>query len=130
MKVDISVDKNHYDVKIDSDDLWSLDFTLSKIIHPALVKFKEEETGCGPIDKEDVPEFLHNTYGSVEEHAEHYSHEAWIWVIDEMIWSFQQMADNMVGEPLDFRSKEHKDYVKRRKNGLRLFGKYLSTLWN
>ena len=130
MKVDISVGNDRYDVQIDSDDLWSLDYTLSKIIYPALVKFKEEETGCGPIDKEDVPEYLHSTYGTPEDYSENYSHEAWIWVIDEMIWGFRQMAENTEEEPENFRSSEYKEYVKRRGNALRLFGKYLNSLWN
>ena len=57
--MNISVENDEFDVKIDNDDLWSLDFTLSKIIHPALIRFKEDETGSGSIDKKDVPYTFH-----------------------------------------------------------------------
>ncbi|MNK14231.1 hypothetical protein D3C87_323300 [compost metagenome] len=130
MKVDINNDTNHCEVVIDSSDCWDLDFTLSSIIHPALVKFKEEETGCCSIDKEDVPEYLHSTYGTAEEYAEKYSHDAWIWVIDEMIWAFGETASGNLNEPIWTSSDEFKKYKNRKSNGHRLFGKYLSGLWN
>lgn len=129
MKVDINCDKNHYEVTIDSSDCWDLDFTLSKIIHPALIKFKEEETGCGRIDKTDVPEHLHNTYGSEENFSSDFSHDAWIWVLDEMIWAFAQTARQEEGP--SWQDKDaYKAYNERKANGHRLFGKYLSNLWN
>jgi hypothetical protein len=129
MKVDIDIDKGHFDVRIDSSDLWSLDFTLAKIIHPALIKFKEEESGCPAIDKEDVPTYLHNTYGTEGEHTENFSHEAWVWLLDEMIWAFSTIAGEE-DEPRPFHSNEYKEWVERRKNGYRLFGKYFRSLWN
>lgn len=129
MKVDINIEEGKYDVQIDSSDLWSLDFTLAKIIHPALVRFKEEETGYGAIDKEDVPEHLHSTYGREEDYAQNHSHEAWHWVIDEMIWAFGTIALEE-DEPRPFDSNEYKEWVERKKNGYRLFGKYFQTLWN
>lgn len=130
MKVDINVNTDKYDVQIDSSDLWSLDFTLAKIIHPALVKFKEEETGHPAIDKEDVPVYLHNTYGTEGEHTENFSHEAWIWLLDEMIWAFGQSANENPDEPTGWQGLAYKEYHERQKNAYYLFGKYLRSLWN
>jgi hypothetical protein len=129
MKVDINVEDGKYDVQIDSSDLWSLDFTLSQIIYPALVKFKEEETGHPAIDKEDVPEYLHSTYGT-KSYEQNSSHEAWIWLLDEMIWAFGQKACDNGDEPTKLSSPAYNAYHERQQNAFRLFGKYLRCLWN
>ena len=130
MKVDINIEDGKADVQIDSSDLWSLDFTLSKIIYPALIKFKEEETGNPAIDKEDVPEYLHSTYGTEGDHSENYSREAWIWLLDEMIWAFGQNANENPDEPQGWWGAAYKEYHERQKNAFRLFGKYFRSLWN
>lgn len=130
MRVDIDVENDVSNVEIHSSDLWSLDYTLSKIIHPALVKFKEEETGSGAIDKNDVPEHLHNTYGTKEDFSENYSQEAWHWALDEMIWAFEQIANGNESEPFFLNSPKGEAFRARRENGLRLFGKYFRSLWN
>lgn len=78
-------------VKIDDYDVWSLDNTLAKIIHPALILLKEKKHGSPDVDDEDVPEHLRSTSASPKENEwdtdEHW-HSRWDWVMDEMIWAF------------------------------------------
>lgn len=130
MKVNIDVDKDIYEVEVHSSDLWSLDYTLSKIIHPAMIRFKEEEHGTAAIDKQDVPESLHDTYGTSDDLPDRFSDEAYRWVIDEIIWTFGEIAEEYPNEPKVFKSEAYKNYMNRKANGLRLFGKYFNSFWN
>ena len=59
-------------------------------------------------------------------------HARWDYVIDEMIWTFEQHAiqntylEDHVG-PQDVAYKEHSARIE---NGNRLFGKYYNMLWS
>lgn len=86
-------------VHIDHYDVWSADHTLAMIIHPVLVKLKENKHGSPSVDDEDVPEHLRSTAapelteeqkncGAIDENW----HKRWEWVLDEMIWAFGQHA--------------------------------------
>jgi hypothetical protein len=106
-----------------------------------------------------VPEYLRSRPLSEEEKARGDTvHARWDWVLDEMIWAFEQHTrdcwetDYYIGE-VDIRFEQLKDqagytmvkgpkdtfkvdhegikrHEKRMANGLRLFGKYYSTLWS
>lgn len=141
-------------VEIDDYDVWNCDYTLAQIIHPLLVKFKESIDSYGKIDKEDVPQELHSTY---DEHS--YSREAFHWVLDEMIFAMQEIANHFENEPPyhtktgtmePSNSNEHgwvemnfvrwestpesrasnKAYHDRVQNGCRLFGLHFQNLWS
>lgn len=142
-------------VEIDDYDVWNCDYTLAQIIHPLLVKFKGSTYSYGKIDKQDVPQELHSTY---DEHD--YSHEAFHWVLDEMIFAMQEIANNNENEPpyhtktgtmefgeidpkkgtgsLIFNGWEttpesiasNKAYHDRVQNGCRLFGLHFQNLWS
>lgn len=135
-------------VEIDNYDVWSCDYTLAQIIHPLLVKFKQSTDSYGKIDKQDVPQELHSTY---DEHG--YSREAFHWVLDEMIFAMQEIANNNESEPDVFvwpEENEHlpvleqarlvekipggeeafKAYHDRVQNGCRLFGLHFQNLWS
>lgn len=105
-----------FDVVIHSHDLWNVNTTLSHIIYPVLVKFKEFNQGYGSIDDEDVPESMRN--------GDPYCHDKWNYALDEMIWSFGEYSKNEHWDNLD------QEYHKRLQNGFRLFGKYYQTLWS
>jgi hypothetical protein len=73
-------------IHIDNYDVWSADHTLAMIIHPALLKLKEIKHGSPQVDSSDAPEHLNDI------------HERWAWVLDEMIWTFEQCSKDDKGE--------------------------------
>ncbi|MCK9369140.1 hypothetical protein M0R04_04230 [Candidatus Dojkabacteria bacterium] len=138
-------------VKIHEYDCWNLDTTLAHIILPALIRFKEEETGGPLVDDVDVPEELQST--NAQEPAtgndwDSNSQLRWVWLLDELIWTFSQVHNDCDWEEQyysgtcswennKFDSSNFKvDQVgydahqKRISNGLKLFGKYYQGLWN
>ena len=67
MKIKITNKKTK--VKISYSDVFSLDDTLAKIIHPALIKFKKENRGFCHINDKDVPKELRSKVEPFEEIA-------------------------------------------------------------
>lgn len=158
-------------VKIDRWDTWSMDHTLGHIILPMLKQLKETKHGSQIVDLEDVPEELRcttheewedqKTLAFYQEHklveGEGDVHGRWDWVLNEMIWAFEQhMDDNADSQfhkgKMDAKwlklddekfqlvkgeNDNHKfdvdGYLKwqeRKSNGFRLFGKYYQGLWD
>jgi hypothetical protein len=80
-------------VRIDNYDLWNMDQTLAIIILPMLKKFRKEFRGAPFVDDEDVPENLRSTNSKKDEegHLDANHHRRWEWVLDEMIWAFEQL---------------------------------------
>jgi len=99
--------KRKVKVHVDYYDVWSADHTLAMIIAPTLKKLKEVQHGYPHVDNEDVPEELRISKednekfewdGTVDS-----KHEArWNYILDEMIWAFEQHAD-----PYDNESQFH-----------------------
>lgn len=128
------------EVRIDRYDTWSMDHTLALIVHPMLVQLKEIHYGSPYIDDEDVPDELKSTaappltqeeidFGGQDSNF----HKRWDYVLDQMIWSFEQkMSDD--SDDLFFKDgfdKEgYDEYQVKIKNGFRLFGKYYQALWD
>ena len=95
-------------VKIDRYDTWSMDYTLSYIILPMLKQLKEETHGSPWIDDEDVPAELRSPKRKTKSkrhsnpdiqmldmNEDDLIHKRWAWVLDEMIWAFEQkVADD------------------------------------
>jgi len=73
--------KRRINVQIHDYDVWGVDHTLALIIVPMLEKLREKKHGSPHVDLDDVPEHLRN---------EEDFHERWDWVLDEMIWAFEQ----------------------------------------
>lgn len=138
-------------VKIDYWDTWSCDHTLSYIITPMLKQLKATKHGYGWIDDEDVPEELKSHNGTKDdEYSWDSNAEArYNWVLDEMIWAFEQKTlEDDTAEFYDHtESEKEPDFMKslkklkvdrpgleahekRKENGYRLFGKYFQTLWD
>lgn len=143
-------------VHIDNYDVWGMDHTLALIIHPMLLKLKTQKHGYGFIDNKDVPKELRSTQPGARQGIknkwdwDNYAEARYSWVLDELIWTFEQLADDNDGESQFYdhtESEKEKDlnksiqklkvdragleaHQKRIENGLRLFGKYFRTLWD
>jgi hypothetical protein len=148
-------------VKIDKYDTWSMDHTLAYIILPMLKQLKEETHGSPWIDDEDVPAELRSDKKNrkfesnpdvqaldIEDDA--LIHKRWAWVLDEMIWAFEQkVIDDPEDQFFDYSGTDDKkmpwdsEYVgpkvdwdglnahnERKRNAFRLFGKYYENLWD
>lgn len=130
---------------ITSSDTYSLDATLAEIILPCLKRFKEDlgKNGGYPAilegECDDIPENLKTANGTTK----------WNYILDEMIYSFEQVLDDSDSEKYynwndcDFEDVnkflENIDkievdregltkYQNRVQNGLELFGKYFQNL--
>ena len=117
-------------IKIDKYDTWSMDSTLAHIILPMLKQLKETKHGAPHVDDKDVPKELRSTSAPPKKNnwdvdANHF--KRWDWVLDEMIWSFEQKLSD---ELLDDYASEYKTHYKRLNNGFKLFGKYYQSLWD
>jgi len=89
-----SKQKRQVVVKLDRWDTWNMDSTLSLIILPMLRQLKATQHGCGSVDDRDVPTHLSSIAAPAKENdwdidANHF--KRWDWVLDEMIWAFEQM---------------------------------------
>jgi hypothetical protein len=166
--------KRKISVRIDRQDTWSMDHTLAYIILPMLKQLRATKHGSPYIEPEDIPENMHLTeretavfdHGSYDktlnatdeeiEAASENFHAQWIWVLDQMIWSFEQEVDEendyknyydpyepgeiVEGDSLfskeerlktgKFNADKCKAYNERKQLGFTLFGKYYQALWD
>ena len=133
--------KRKVKVRIDPYDTWSMDHTLGLIIVPMLKQLKETKHGSPFVADEDVPEELRSTSAPEKENewdtdANH--HKRWDWVMDEMIWAFEQTIDETSDdhffdrsvEPYAYDKDGHHAHILRVDNGIQLFGKYYQGLWD
>ena len=138
-------------VKIDYYDTWSMDHTLAHIIVPMLKQLKATKHGSPLTDLEDVPEHLHPKVppSAANNYDDDSVHDRWNWVMDEMIWAFEQeLDDNDESKFFDHSGVDNsaglntqigqikmdreglEAHQKRKANGFRLFGKYYQGLWD
>jgi hypothetical protein len=139
-------------VRIDQWDTWSMDCTLAHIIAPMLQQLKDVKHGAPRVDNEDVPESLWANEAEVRNYecegsTDIHFFARWDWVMDEMIWTFEQkLRDDWDADYYgpwispedgqDFGRFEWVDdegrqkHEARMKNGFRLFGKYYEALWD
>ena len=157
-------------VHIDRWDTWSMDHTLAHIILPMLKQLKERKHGSQMVDMEDVPEHMRTTsteeydqqltfdfYHEDTEKRQYDIHDRWDWVMDEMIFAFENKLDDSWQDQFesgesDLQWKKLEDgmsqmihgpnhtrvydwagrqkYQERISNGFRLFGKYYEGLWD
>ena len=168
MKVNISGYPNYYywldkffgwnpkqkvSVRIDPYDTWSMDHTLAHIILPMLVQLKDTNHGAPNVDAADVPKELRTTKKQLDAYGKngdvdtkHF--ERWNWIMDEMIWTFEQKCRDdwtmdyygpyIEGEDgiicsghFEWIDREGKQaHQLRMTNGFKLFGKYFESLWD
>lgn len=142
-------------IDIDYYDTWSADETLASIIHPMLVEVKKHKNSSPLVDDSDVPEHLrleNSIAGEKEYDLDSNYHARWEWVLDEMIWTFDNhrkndWEDQFSSGNLDYyidsngylKEGPNHTYVtdmvrldkhrERMSNGRRLFAKYYESLW-
>lgn len=154
--------KRNIKIKIHDYDIWGTPETLALIILPMLVMIKEEKAGCPWIDDEDVPEELRSINAPPKENEWDWDDLVWgrwAWVLNEMIWTMEQLQPDCDWEQqyysgeIDFKFVQCKDDLNlsemvsgpndtfkvdkdgmdahndRINNGLRLFGRYFRSLW-
>lgn len=133
--INLRSQKRKIKVRIDPDDVWSMDETLAHIIHPMLVQLRKDKQGSPFIDDEDVPESIRSTNAPPKENehdVDDFFHDRWEWALDEMIWAFEKEIDekwrNTYYETADYEGMRKVE--DRIRNGQRLFGKYYHALWN
>ena len=103
-------------IRIDRYDTWSMDHTLAPIILPMLVQLRATKHGAPMVDMKDVPQELRATKKQLDAYNKNGDSdpkffERWDWVLDEMIWAFEQKCrDNWED---DF----YGDYTEDPKNG-------------
>ena len=145
-------------VRIDKSDTWGMDSTIAQVIHPMLVQLKATKHGGAPmVDMKDVPKELRMTKKQLDACAktgdvDHKLFERWDWVLNEMIWAFEQKCrDNWEGDYYEYRElgieedkgdnlfdiklvwedrEGAKTHQERMTNGFKLFGKYYENLWD
>ena len=153
--------KRKVKVRIDYYDTWSMDDTIALVILPMLKQLKEKKHGSQLVDDDDVPEELKSTSAPplTEEqvnmgYTDNNVHARWDWVMNEMIWAFEQIVDEdpdsqfhsdlNPDEPSDAPDISFSESIRRRKfdkdgyiawhnrktRGLTLFGKYFEGLWD
>ena len=94
------------DIEIDNFDTWSMDHTLALIIYPMLLQLKATKHGVPSAFVEVGGEDYHDQQ-SFDFYKETYQEsfdkacERWDEVLDKMIWSFQQLAED------DYSDKYH-----------------------
>lgn len=90
-------------VKIDNYDTWSMDSTLTPIILPMLKQLKASKHGAPCVDDADVPEWLRSTAAAPKENewdTDEFHFARWDWVMDEMIFAFEQLNKDDEGEDM------------------------------
>ena len=95
--------KRNVKVRIDNYDVWGADHTLAMIIAPTLKKLKANKQGAPLVEDEDVPEELRlkltqQQKDDWDDKVDANHNARWEWVLDEMIWAFEQHADPDDGE--------------------------------
>lgn len=85
-------------VKIEDFDVWNADNTLAYIIHPVLVKIRNEKQGTPNVDDEDVPEHIRSTASKQpkenEWDSDEFFRDRWDYVLGEMIYAFECELDD------------------------------------
>lgn len=147
-------------VKIDRWDTWSMDHTLADIVLPMLRQLKDTKHGAPDTDDEDVPEYLRRHMAQPKENewdTDSLHFMRWDWILDEMIWAFEQkVVDDAEDQFFDHSAYDgsrlgnqewledisnnvskvkydkvgHHAWQERKANGFRLFGKYYEALWD
>jgi len=140
-------------VRIDLHDTWSMDQTLAHIVLPMLVQLKRTKHGAPNTDNADVPKELRMGKKDIAQFAKDGSTDdkffkRWDWILDEMIWAFEQKnrdhwEDDYYGPYIESEDKRElfgrfewtddagrKAHQTRMTNGFKLFGKYFENLWD
>ena len=137
------------DVRIDKSDTWGMDNTLAHIIVPMLKQLQDTKHGSPLVADSDVPKDLRSTNADVTNDIDSNHHLRWDWVLNEMIWAFEQKSrDDWKSDYYEYEYDEESTeglfglklvsedrkgrtaHQKRMTKGFKLFGKYYESLWD
>lgn len=155
--------KRVVDIKTDPWDHWNAGITMAMLCLPILKDLREHRTGTPWTEHADGPWY----YRFLREEDEHawdergsYCDERWRWIMDEIIWSLEQIAgdrdweeaythgfSDIVWEPCEDNPKlckmgrgpndtwwwdqsGHIKHQEKIRNGLRLLGRYWESMWD
>lgn len=130
--------KRKISVRIDDWDTWSADVTLAYIIHPVLLKIKENKYGTPYTYREDAPDdVIYDDQIEDNDWDRPFNVMRWHYILDEMIFAFEKIKDGEWDLEIYERHngwttealEECGEIQKRINNGLRLFAKYYQSLW-
>lgn len=108
--------------KVRDEELWSLDYTITKFILPRLEKFRLRIIN----DKNMLVDTPQKIYEENKELTEKEITNKWVEVLDKIIYAFRYKMDkNNFSVSLDY-LKENKN---RHDEGMQLFIKYYDDLW-
>jgi len=134
-----SIFKRRIKIRIDHYDIWNMDETIYSIVHPMLIQLKLKKCGAPYVKDSDVPEHLRSTAAPAKKNEwdiDDYHFDRFNWILDEMIWAFDTDARNKEKDIYfsilpEERGRELLEIMQDRKqNANRLFGVYLSSLWD
>lgn len=118
-----------FHIHIDDHDVWSLDYTLACIIHPALVRLRETKHGYpelwedGMVTHHNYDRQLH--FDFIDEEVEtQYLIDKWNVIMDKMIYSFEQIVKDKL---FDITDQKQLDEIQE---GIDLFAKHYTSLWD
>jgi hypothetical protein len=140
-------------VKIDKWDTWNADHSIALIAVPLLTQLKETKHGSPNVDDADVPQHLRSTAAPPKENewdTDDNWHLRWDYVMGEMIYAMQEIANYNKGEEIFWDHSEvdetqdvmeqikltkvdwvgREAYQQRIQKGCELFGKYFQSLWD
>lgn len=126
--------KRKISVRIDKWDTWSLDHTLAHIIAPALKQMRRSKQGI-PGGVFDYSHHDTMKLGTPEHRkAEKKSHrdgiKKWEAIMDQMIWSFEEVRRDSPNEPdITKDKKAYFAYQARVSDGFKTFGEWYQALW-
>ena len=131
MKIKIGPHRKNraFNIHIDDFDVWSLDYTLACIIHPALVRLKETKHGYpelwedGMVTHHNWDRQLH--FDFIDEDVEtKYLMDKWDTIMDKMIYSFGQIVEDKL---FDITDQKQLDEIQE---GIDLFAEHYTSLWD
>ena len=119
-----------FNIHIDDYDVWSLDYTLANIIHPALVRLKETKHGYPQLYEDGMVTNVHWDrqlhFDFIDEEVEtNYLIKKWNTILDKMIYSFSVFANDNA----DWAYKNSLEWDKVQE-GLDLFAEHYTSLWD
>ena len=87
------------EIVIHKYDTWNMDHTLALLIVPMLKQLKATKQGAPNVDSCDVPNYLKPKQMDVVRYREEGKTDEnffkrWDYVMDEMIWAFEQIAND------------------------------------
>ena len=131
MKIKIGPHRKNraFNIHIDDFDVWSLDYTLACIIHPALIRLKETKHGYpelwedGMVTHHNYDRQLH--FDFIDEEVEtKYLIDKWNVIMDKMIYSFEQIVKDKL---FDITDQKQLDEIQE---GIDLFAEHYTSLWD